>query len=97
MIDKKEMPETLTITLRKPVVIGDQVYDRLELREPTGGEFRKMTKQASSDPAGALIELIAAVSGIAPPIIEKIGVRDVNAAGEYLMFFIQSGQPTTQN
>jgi hypothetical protein len=97
MADKKEQPETLTITLRKPVVIGDQVYDHLDLREPTSGEFRKMSKLAASDPAGSLIELISAVSGIAVPIIEKIGVRDMNDAGNYLMFFIQSGQPTTSN
>jgi len=86
--------DEMTITLRKPITVGDQVYETLELREPTAGEFQKMTKVAAADPAGGLLALISMVTGIAPPIISKIGVRDMNAAGEFLMGFIQPGQPT---
>lgn len=89
-----DLPDSKVITLRHPVTIGDQVYDTLELREPTAGEFEKMTKMASSNAAGAMLQLIADVSGIALPVIKKIGVRDMNEAGEYLMGFIQSGPQT---
>lgn len=88
------LPDELTIPLRKLITIGDQVYDALVLREPTAGEFEKMTKLATTNPAGALILLISLVSGIALPIINRIGVRDMNQAGDYLMGFIQPGLPT---
>jgi hypothetical protein len=96
MADKEtsELPEQLTITLRKPLTLGDQTVEALELREPTAGEFKKFTKQAQSDPSAALVALIAMVSGVAPPIIDRIGVRDMNAAGEYLMAFMGPSQPT---
>lgn len=89
-----DIPESKVITLRTPVTIGDQVYDTLELREPTAGEFEKMAKLASANAAGAMLQLIADVSGIALPIIKKIGVRDMNEAGEYLMGFIQAAPQT---
>ncbi len=94
MADQSQQPDELTITLRKPITVGDQVYDVLELREPTAGEFEKMTKLASTNPTGSLILLISLVTGIALPIINRIGVRDMNAAGEFLMGFMQPGQPT---
>jgi hypothetical protein len=94
---KAELPDSKTIILRQPVVVGDQSYDSLDLREPTAGDFEKMTKLSASNPAGALLQLIADVSGVALPIIKKIGVRDMNEAGEYLMGFIQSGPQTTSS
>lgn len=92
-----ELSEQLTITLRKPVKMGDEMLETLELREPNAGEFKKFTKQAQSDPSAALVALIAMVSGVAPPIIDRIGVRDMNAAGEYLMAFMQPSQPTEKS
>lgn len=86
------LPDELDVPLRKPVVIGDQTYDTLKLREPTAGEFDRMAKAATSSGSGALLQLIADVSGLALPVIKKIGVRDMNEAGEYLMGFIQPGQ-----
>jgi hypothetical protein len=92
--ETQELPEQLTITLRKPIKLGDETVETLELREPTAGEFKKFAKLAPSDPSGALVALISMVSGHAPPIIDRIGVRDMNAAGEYLMAFIGPSQPT---
>jgi len=89
-----EIPEALTMPLRKPVKIGDQIYEALNLREPTAGECSKMARKAETDPTGALIDLISMVSGIAPPIIEKIGVRDMREAGQYLAVFTNPGQAT---
>ena len=89
-----DLPDAITMALRKPVVIGDQTYDVLELREPLAGEFQKFTKIAATDPAGALIILIASVTGIAEPIIKKIGVRDMNLASTYLTGFMQGDQQT---
>jgi hypothetical protein len=99
MADKEtqELPEQLTLTLRKPITLGDNTIETLELREPNASEFKKFSKQASSDPAAALVALIANVSGVAPPIIDRIGVRDMNAAGEYLMAFMGPSQPTEKS
>ena len=89
-----EPPDELVITLRKPVVVGDQVCDTLNLREPTAGEFEKFAKLASTNAAGAILALISWVSGVAPPIVQKIPVRDMTRASEYLMGFMKSGQLT---
>jgi hypothetical protein len=99
MADKEtqELPEQLTLTLRKPITLGGDTIETLELREPNAAEYKKFTKQASSDPVGAMVALIAMVSGVAPPIIDRIGVRDMNAAGEYLMAFMGPSQPTEKS
>jgi hypothetical protein len=90
---KKELPDELTIALRKPLKHGDVDIHELNLREPNAGEFEKFAQKATTAPASALLGLLASVANIPPPIIAKLGVRDMNAAGEYLMGFMN--RPTT--
>jgi hypothetical protein len=93
---KDDLPGELTFTLRKPIDLtkGGESIDTFELREPTAGEFEKMTKLASSNPAGSVILLISLVTKQPLPVINAMGVRDMNEIGEYLMGFIQPGRST---
>ena len=96
---KDNLPGELTFTLRKPIELtkGGESIEILELREPTAGEFEKMTKLASSNATGSLILLISLVTKQPVPVINAIGVRDMNEIGGYLMGFIQPDQPTENN
>ena len=84
-------PDTLTITLKKPVSLGDQVYTELRLREPTGAEMIAVDGKRG----WALdIALIALVSGVPAPAVEKIGGGDLARARKVLDHFFDTGRPT---
>lgn len=87
MADQKaaELPEELVIPLRKPVAMGDKTYSDLILREPTGGDLKAAEKFTGIE---SDIVLIAMVSGVPKPAVEKIGSRDLKKAREYLVGFI---------
>lgn len=75
---------TLIIPLREPVMLGDQSYDTLRLREPTGAEM-----VAVDDKRGWALELalIALVSGVPEPAVLKIGAQDLNKARRFMERF----------
>lgn len=78
----KEQPETLTLILRKPVTLGDLVFDKLELREPVAKELAKASKSGQGvDIAITLISIIAAVPRSA---VELLCQRDLTAASDFL-------------
>lgn len=79
-----EIAETLTITLKKPVTLGDQTYTELRLREPTGAEVITVDNKSG----WALeIGLIALVSGVPEPAVMKIGVKDLQRARKFIGHF----------
>lgn len=86
------MEEEKTVTLLKPIVIGAEQTKELRLREPTAGEFARASAEAN--PMDADIMLVSLVSGVPVPIVRRLGIRDFNAAAEYLRGFIIAG-PTT--
>ncbi|VTU36226.1 phage tail assembly protein [Variovorax sp. PBL-E5] len=74
-----------TITLRKPVTLGDIVYDKLDLREPTAGELEKASTAESN--LGVVINLISTVAKIPRRAVEGICQRDLKDAGKFLDTF----------
>ena len=74
--------EEKTLTLRKPVKIGEIVYDSLALREPTAGELSKANKQA--DPIDSMILLISLVAKVPKTAIEQMTQRDLEDAADFL-------------
>lgn len=74
-----------TITLRKPVTLGDQTYDKLELREPTAGELEKAAAAGSN--MSVAISLIAAVAKVPRRVVEGLCQRDMREAGSFLEQF----------
>lgn len=82
--------EEKTLTLRKPVKVGDVEYDSLELREPTAGELSKANKQA--DPIDASIMLISLVAKVPRAAVEGLCQRDLEDAADFLGRFSDASQ-----
>lgn len=80
-----EQPDTKTIILRKPIELGGQTYAVLDLREPMAGEIKRA--QVSTGDMDSNISLVSIISGIPPQAIEKVGIRDMTEAVEYLRGF----------
>jgi hypothetical protein len=87
-----EVQDEKTITLRKPVSLGNVEYATLDLREPTAGELSKASKAGGNvDVAIMLISLIAKVPRGA---IEKLSQRDLQEASDFLGSFTVAGLQT---
>lgn len=80
-----DLPDELVIALRKPVTHSGETYTELNLREPTGGDMKAAEKLTGIE---SDIVLIAMVSGMPKPAVEKIGARDLKKAQVYLAGFI---------
>ena len=80
-----DLPEELTLPLRKPVQLGDAVFTELRLREPTAEEWARWDQKQGVE---ADIMSIAAVSGLPEAAVRKIGTRDLIAASRYLARFL---------
>lgn len=90
-----ELQDEKVLTLRKPLVTAKGEVVALNLREPTAGELDKFTRAIAREGnvAGTLV-LIALVSGVDKPFLEKLGARDFNAASAYLGDFIDASPKT---
>ena len=87
-----ELQEEKTITLRKPVKVGDVEYTTLDLREPTAGELSKANKAGDNiDLAIALISMIAKVPRAA---VDQLCQRDFQEANDFLSSFMADGLTT---
>ena len=80
--------ETMTITLRKALTDGEDRITKLELREPTAGEARDAGKLDGLD---ANIALVAAVSGLRKPLIERLPQREFLKALRFFQPFLNDG------
>lgn len=89
------MEEQKTITLRKPVTLGTQTWETLELREPTAGELKRASGTLNA--AESNILLISIVAKVPVPAVEMIGARDFKEATEYLAGFTADGPATGEN
>lgn len=80
-----EIPDQLTVNLRKPVSLGEETYDRLELREPTAAEWSQFDKVDGVD--GDVLA-ISIISGVPRAAVAKIGTRDLLVGARYLARFL---------
>lgn len=80
-----DIPDELTVTLRKPVTVGDITISELKLREPTVGELEKATAKGTDLHQAKM--LVSIVAGMAPEFIDRIGARDFKLAADYLANF----------
>lgn len=81
-----------TLTLRKPVKLGDLEYTTLELREPTAAELEKASAASSS--IGVVINLISLVAKVPRRVAEGLCQRDLGDATLFLNQFNDTS-PTT--
>jgi hypothetical protein len=80
-----DIPDELTITLRKPVELAGITYAELKLREPTAAEWQQWDKLAG---VAADIKAVSIVSGVPEPVVAKIGARDLTRAARYILRFL---------
>lgn len=90
---KLEIPDSLTIELKKPVTLSgggdDTVYTEIVLHEPNLEQLSAFIKKAGKDGAlDAMKALVSAVSGVPLAVLNKVGVRDYYRAQEYMTLFI---------
>lgn len=85
------MDATRTVELAEPVEFGGKSYDKLDLREPTAGEYMKAMRETGFK---ASITLVALVAGHPPGAVEKMPLGKVLEADRFLSGFIEPG-PTT--
>lgn len=80
-----EIVDELTITLRKPITLGDLSYTELNLTEPTIAQLRKAAKAEDSiDQLATLIHLNAKVP---MTVVDQMVQRDMEAANRFFFRF----------
>lgn len=94
-----EPPRTLDIAIDPPIVINDKTYDILHLQEPTAFQVEDAEKEMASGMTVYTlrkyqIKLVANVSGIPAPIVQRIPISKVIEAFNFLQPFTSSGPPT---
>ncbi len=91
--DPREISWPLEHPLAKPIVVGQDTLQVLILREPTGEEVLKfgLLEGLSAD---QFFPLVASLSATPPPVLMKIGARDILQLGTILSrFFVWAAQP----
>lgn len=84
--------DEITITLRKPVKLGEQEYTTLDLREPTAGELEKASSATTN--MGVVINLIHLVAKVPRKVVEGLSQRDLKEAGAFLEGFNEPSPAT---
>ena len=87
-----------TIQLRKVVSIGDVVYEKLTLREPTAGELEKASHATSN--TGVVINLVSFIAKVPRKVAEDICQRDFGEASDFFgqfATFQPTGETSSQN
>jgi hypothetical protein len=75
------IPESLTITLRKPVTFATITYTEIKLREPLGFEWEQWDGLRG---AAIVMMAISVIAAIPLPAVKQIGTRDLNEARRYI-------------
>ena len=78
--------DEITIQLRKPITLGDIVYDKLVLKEPTAGQIEKASS-GSANGVSMVISLISTVAVVPRKVAESLCQRDFKEASNFLDTF----------
>lgn len=87
MADAVETPaeDELTITFRKPIVVGGETYTSVNLQEPTAAQWLLWS---DLEGLAADIKAVAIVGGIPEPAVRQMGARDLRKASEFIATFL---------
>ncbi|KQR30521.1 hypothetical protein ASF91_17260 [Rhizobium sp. Leaf155] len=92
------MSDTVTVSLSKPVMHGDQTFSELIFREPTVGDLI-LGDQIGTGQLARMSAILASISDIPLPAFKKIGAKDfskiVDATSELLGNDTKKKKPTT--
>jgi hypothetical protein len=91
--DPREIDWPLEHPLSKPITVGQDTLQVLILREPTGEEVLKFGLLEGLS-AEQFFPLVSKLSATPPPVLMKIGARDLLQLGTVLhRFFAWAAQP----
>jgi len=88
-----ELQDTKTITLRKPITVGEQTVTEITFREPTAEEIGRAQDKATNN-TFATINLVAIVGGVSRAVAGKLSQRDFMEAANYLALFTEDSPQT---
>lgn len=80
--------EPTVIVLSKPAELGGTSYDKMIIREPTGGQWLGWASIPNSVTADATA--LSIVSGLPLPCVKGLGIRDFHAARAVLATFFEA-------
>jgi len=83
--EASEIPETLTITLRKPIEHAGGKIESITLREPTADEWARWDGKEGVE---ADIIAISTIAGIPQVAVRKMTVSDLLKGSRYLARFL---------
>lgn len=85
-------PATTTITLKRPITLGDATYSQLTMREPTVGD--QLDSWADGMSAGtAEVALTAILCGVSIEVMRKVTLADYRKIQGCLVNFPSSPGP----
>lgn len=85
MADTEQLPDELTITLRKPIEFAGITYTTLQLREPTAAEWAQFDKLSGVEMD---VKAVATISGVPEAAVKQIGTRDLIHAARFIARFL---------
>lgn len=98
--DKFELPDEETIILSHPVLMGDQEYTEITLKEPELDQTDKFYKERDKNGVlSGMALLICLVSGVPVPALKKLKFRDYKKCEVWLTNFLTwtPEKPTIEN
>jgi hypothetical protein len=77
------------LVLRRPITVGEDTVDRLQLHEPDGGQWEDIMAHSV---ATRRRYAVSRVSGVPMAACKQIGIGDLVRAEEYLNSFFEVGR-----
>ena len=92
------MPEdSVTLVLKKPLVLPDRTITELVIKEPTAGDLALSEQSSKKGQAEQGIFLLGLATGLHPTIIKQLGGGDFLRAQKVLGNFFEDGLETGAN
>lgn len=82
-------------TLEYPVQIGSELISEITLKRPKGKLMRKMRDISKGMSGDDLMDLIAALAGLAPSVVDEFDFDDLEAIGKIIENFSSSKKPSS--
>jgi L-serine deaminase len=89
------MPEdSVTLVLKKPLVIGEKTITELVIKEPNAGQMAMAEQTAKGGGTEQGIVLLGLACGLHPTVVKQISGSDYVKAQKVLGSFFEDGQET---
>ena len=91
--DKKvEVPDELTIVFSKPITVGSETFNQIDLEEPEARHIAAFEKAAPKiGNIDATVMMISSIANVPKTVIDRMKSRDFMQAQEYLNHFLDQG------